>query len=713
MKDTFISAKLVGTSTIRLLLLGPLNKEAGHPFLLITDGIKIETLRVEKTTPLSGGWAYDLKSYNDIILGHQYDLVIEGFGRYPLDVGEAINFPDFDREFYYEGSDLGARHTKEATTFKLWAPLASRVMLEIKTTGTITHHLMKRVSHGVYELTLPGDLSGAVYSYLVTNNGPTVSVTDPYSFGTTPNGEQSVVIDFEEANIPLNEGKLPKFARYTDAIIYETSVRDLTMDPLLPFTHKGRFLSFVESGVKTNQSHPAGFDHLLALGVTHVQLLPIYDFQTVDERDPGRFYNWGYDPMHYFVPEGSFASDLDDPYSRIRDLKKLVAACHDKGLRVVMDVVYNHVYHAHLSVFEKTMPGYYFRRRKDGRLSNGSFCGNDVATERPMVRKLLVEASLHWVKTYGIDGFRFDLMSNIDQTTIRQIQDEVRRLKPDFMLYGEGWNMPTELPENLRSSMLNSGRLPEFAFFNDAFRDTVKGPTMDDRLKERGYLLGASSFRLGFKYAFAGSCLDLVFPARFSSAKQSINYVECHDNGTLFDKMLVSNAQESITVRLKRLRLINAVTMLSFGIPFFHMGQEVGLTKGGDLNSFKSGDKVNRFDYRILDERHDLAAHFADVAKVRKMFPFLRTERPEQIEKLIQFEDLGESGLIVHYVDKKAIAPYKQFLIMINPSLEDLYYEHDDYMTLAFSDKGYVYPRGVQMKQIMIEALSLLVFVRE
>ncbi len=594
MKDSFLTCKLTGPATIKALLLGPLAKEERIPFLLITDNVRIETLRIEKTTPLSGGWSYELRSYNELELGHQYDIVLEGFFRVPLDVTSALDFPGFDKAYTYKGDDLGARHQSDQTSFALWAPLAHSVVLEIGHLDAIKLLVMKRSPEGVFRLKVPGDQGGVAYRYQVTNNGLTIAVTDPYAFGSTANGEKSVVVDFTKFDNDLHDKMLPSFTQYTDAIIYEASVRDMTSDPLTSIKHTGRFLGMIERGLTTPKGLPIGFDYIVSSGITHLQLLPIYDFQTVDETDPARFYNWGYDPQQYFVPEGSFASDLDDPYSRIRDLKALVSAYHQAGIRIVMDVVYNHVYHAHLSVFEKVVPNYYFRRKRDGRLSNGSFCGNDVATERVMVRKLIVDAAMHWITTYGIDGFRFDLMSNIDMTTAKLIETKARQLKPDFMLYGEGWNMPTELPEAERSSMDNSDRLPNFAFFNDSYRDITKGATMDDKLKERGYLLGAFSYRLGFKFAWVGSCLDLVFPAKFRHADQSINYVECHDNGTLFDKIAAANGAETLSTRLKRLKLLNASTMLALGIPFFHMGQEIGLSKNGDLNSYKSGDKVNR-----------------------------------------------------------------------------------------------------------------------
>jgi len=710
MKDSYLSCRLTAPQQIKAVLHSPLAKDEKTAFLLITDDVKIETLRTEKITPMTGGWSFDLFSYSVLELGHKYDIILEGFGRTPLVVTNALYFHDFEAKYTYEGDDLGAYYTPTRTRFTLWAPLASQVMLRLET-NPVTIILMTRQDKGIYRHDLAGDFDGMRYVYLVTNNGITVSVTDPYAFGSTQNGGQSVVVNFSKLDIHLYEETLPDLPSYTDAIIYETSVRDITSDPLTSVKYKGRFLGMIEEGVTSEKGHPVGFDYIVKSGITHVQLLPIYDFQTVDERDPSRFYNWGYDPQQYFVPEGSFASDLTDPYSRLIDLRKLVSAYHSRGIRIIMDVVFNHVYHAHLSVFEKVVPDYFFRRRRDGKLSNGSFCGNDVASERPMVRKLIVDACIYWVKTFGIDGYRFDLMSNIDMMTMRILESKLRAIKPAIMLYGEGWNMPTELPEGQRSSLDNSDKLPPFAFFNDSFREIVKGGTMDDKLKERGYLLGANSFRLGFKYAYVGSCLDLIFPAKFEKANQSINYVECHDNGTLYDKLAISNAGETQVQRLKRIKLLNAVTMLAYGIPFFHMGQEIGLSKQGDLNSYKSGDKVNKYDYRVLDERYSMYTYFSDLAKVRRTFRALRCHEPAVIEAMIRFQDVGDGGLLIDYSDQGLLAPYRNLIIMINPTLEDQYFTLSEYMTLAFSDKGWVYDRDVRMKDVMIEALSLLVFV--
>jgi pullulanase len=453
-----------------------------------------------------------------------------------------------------------------------------------------------------------------------------------------------------------------------------------------------------------------GVDYIRSLGVTHVQLMPIYDFATINEFDPKSTYNWGYDPVQYFVPEGSYASELSDPYSRIVDLKALVRSFHQAGIRVNMDVVFNHVYQYEYSNFEKVVPNYYFRRTRDGRISNGSGCSNDVATERPMIRKMIVDACVYWLEEYGIDGYRFDLMGLMDIETMKQIEEEVRAIKPNFMLYGEGWNMMTVLPHEQKAMMDNAFSLPNYGFFNDSFREIVKGGSFEDKLREPGYILGAGHYRLGFKFAYVGSCINLIFPAKFLTAKQSINYVECHDNGTLFDKIAISNGHEDERTRLKRVMLANAAVMLSFGIPFFHRGQEIGLTKYGDSNSYRSGDKINKFDYSILDERAEMATFFKALTDLRKDCPFLRLEQRKDIEKMIEFEDLDHDAISIEYVDTEHLAPYQKFKVIINPSTETLFYALEDYQKIIFNTAGYAQAKmDTYVKNVMVAPVSLLI----
>jgi pullulanase len=704
----YLSAKLVAPQLIFITLKSYSPFDTPKDFLLRIQDEEVQTLKLEKFNHSHGIFEWTVKPHQPIVLGMKYEIIIEGLGSVMLDVTNAQYFDTFDHMYTYEGDDLGATFATKQTRFNVWAPLASSVQLIIQHQGRMMTYPMQRDLQGVYRCVLEGNYEKALYRYEVTNSGIARVAVDPYAKGSTQNGEWSVVINFHAFPASPWLLKSPTLKQYTDAIIYETSVRDLTSDRLTNIVHKGRFLGLTESQATTSQGRPLGLDHLIKLGITHVQLLPIYDFKTVDEKDPHRFYNWGYDPAQYFVPEGSFASELEDPYSRIRDLKVLAATLHEHHIGVIMDVVFNHVYQFHLSNFEKVVPEYYFRRTHDYKMSNGSFCGNDVASDRPMVRKLIIDAALHWVKTYGIDGFRFDLMGIHDIETMQILQRTIQAIHPQFMFYGEGWNMPTALAENKRATMNNASQLPSFAFFNDAFRDTLKGATSSDRLNDQGFLNGSDAHRLGFKYVFSGSVLDLVFPARFTHAGQSINYVECHDNSTLFDKLSVANPDDTLEEKLKRIQLINAVVMVSFGIPLYHMGQEVGLTKHGDHNSYQSGDHINKMDVRYLDERAWMVDYFAALTQLRKRHEVFRLTNPKAIEAALTFEDLPLGAI---RIDLKQTQHQPTLVIIINPSKQPLDVTFESPLQLYFTERGFLPTPLVQFKSTMIPPLSQYIFL--
>ncbi len=709
MNQAMISAKLFAPDLIKALIYTKTAKEDNPEFVLIIDHKERHLLPVKKIAFQFGTNIYDLQLPFPLTLGRDYQLVTTHYGKVSLDVSLATTFPNFDEEFFYEGDDLGAVYTKNKTTFTLWAPLASQVYLKLNDKKKVSYHPMEREEKGIYRLSIAADLDGVSYLYVITNNGITSEVPDPYAKATLNNMKASVVYNPNKVKISLNASKLPPFKQMTDAIIYETSIRDMTSDKTTDIVHKGLYLGMIEKGRTSRCGHPAGFDYIARLGITHLQLMPVLDFVTLDEDQPFASYNWGYDPGQYFVPEGAYASDLDDPYSRIRDFKKLVAAYHRIGIRITLDVVYNHVYDAHFSILEQVVPNYYFRLTPSGKKAEGTGCGNEVASERPMVRKLIVDSVIYWVEEYGIDGFRFDLMGVMDLVTMQQIEAALRKRKPEILLYGEGWNMGM-LPEAEKASHDNADKLPTYAFFNDSFRDIVKGPTADQDLSKRGYLLGNPDYRLGFKFAYLGSALDLIFPRRFASPRQSINYVECHDNATLIDKLQIANSLESESMHLKRLKLNNAVTMLAFGIPFFHRGQEIGVSKFGDTNSYRSGDRVNQFAYVLLENRSEMVDYFISLTKLRKDCPFLREDDPDIIEKMIEYEDLPEGGLLIDYVNLPQKCLYRTFKVFINIANKTIFYELPDYEKVIFNNAGYVEAKGVTYnKNLMIPPLSLII----
>ena len=676
MKDTYVNAKLISPDLLRLVVFSSLPYEKLEP-VLWKDGVSMGKPTVAKTSTLSSIAIVDLRLNEKLELGHSYCLVMPQYGSVPVDVTEATTFPGFDEDFHYRGNDLGYTYSKKGTDFAVWAPLASKVVLSYRKKEDDDWQIanMIRCDHGVYKCRVSGDCHLYQYHFHVTNSEVTVRVTDPYAKGSTLNGENSVVIDFERIKGHSNRVALPILNSPCDAIIYEGHVRDLTIDPHTNIRNKGRFKGLIEEGRVTEAGHPAGFDYIKSLGITHLQLLPIYDYKTVDEANPSSGYNWGYDPAQYFVPEGSYASNLEDPLSRILDCKEMVSKFHEAGIRIVMDVVYNHVYEYQNSVFEKVVPNYYFRRRVNGKLASTSGCGNDFATERPMVRKLVVDACRHWIETYHIDGFRFDLMGIMDVETLNQIKTMARSLDPSFILYGEGWNMGGEVSVPL-GHMGNASMLPDFGFFNDFYRETLKNYACED--------FGAKN---AFKNAIAGSCIDFILPPKFGSATQTINYVECHDNATFYDFLSMRRRDYSTQTKLDIIKGVNAAILFSFGIPFFHAGQEIGMSKWEEDNTYNKGDGYNKFSYRLLDERYDMAETFRKMVAIRKKSPYLRIYDPRLI---LQSIDLSEINDTIHlqFLEKNLIAPESEVHVFFNASGRDETYWAPNPLEKVFDSSG-------------------------
>lgn len=657
MKDTYCSAKLLSGDTIRIVIFSSFPTIKLEPVLFV-DGVKGRSLTFIKQTSLPSILIADFRSEEPLILGRSYFVTMPQYGMIPLDVSDAMTFPRFDEDYLYEGDDLGCTYAKTQTRFVLWAPLASKVSLCLRQDPEHPFEVipMVRSPKGVYRATVKGDVEGYEYVYWVVNNEVGSECTDPYAKGSTLNSRCSVVVDFSKLQVDFKRECLPVLSSPSEAIIYETHVRDFTIDSHSDIVHKGKFLGLIERGRKTEKGHPAGFDHLLSLGITHLQLLPIYDYATVDEEHPDTKYNWGYDPAQYFVPEGSYASDLHDPLSRIKDLQELVKTCHENGIRVVMDVVYNHVYEQHYSLLERVVPNYYFRHRHNGTLTNCSGCGDDLATERPMVRKFVLDCCKWWQKTYGIDGFRFDLMGIIDGETLLRIEQEVKAVDPSFLLYGEGWNMGSEVPSGFLGTMGNYAKLPNFGFFNDFYRE-----------KAKNYASGNLTVTQEFKNAYLGSCTDFLGPKRFLTANQSLNYAECHDDATLFDFLAHRRSDLSKEEILKIVVNVNTTILLSFGIPFIHMGQEIGQDKKGEHNTYNKGDEYNKLRYDLLDERYEMVEDLKKAIVFRKSNRFLYTYAPELLDEFLAvYEDQGM--VEVTFTSDNFTAPKKGLIFYINPT---------------------------------------------
>ena len=570
-------------------------------------------------------------NYSKEVLGKPFYIMCEG-KRVTINVLEAINFDKFDFHYYYDSNDLGATYNSSYTKFVLWAPLASSVILRIKG----NEYNLKRTEHGVFRTVVDGDLDGELYDYKLIINDKEVISTDPYAKSTNTNSQKSAVINLEKLDMDMYDERLPIMKSYCEAIIYEASVRDMTISESTNIVNKGKFLGLIEKGTVSKANNPAGIDYIRDLGMTHIQLLPVLDFASVDDTKKEQ-YNWGYDPLNFFALEGSYSTNPEDPYSRMKEFKRLVSVCHRIGIRVNLDVVYNHVFKTDIFPANRITPNYFFRF-ENGKYANHSGCGNDFASERPMARKMILDSLRFLTETYDIDGFRFDLMGLIDLETIVQAEKMLHSIKNDLMIYGEGWNMgPISKFTKEFANMDNFHKLPRVAFFNDRYRNILKGIGDKSELNESGFLMGNPNFMEGFKFIYKCGTEKGIYPILFDNYAQSLNYVECHDNSTLGDVILDTLTNEDDL--FKYVKLFNKVLLLSPGIAFIHMGQEFGQTKFGQSNTYNLGDYYNAFDYDEMDLRGDVITSFKNYVKIRKSIPLFKEENPVLINPNISFDN--------------------------------------------------------------------------
>lgn len=565
----------------------------------------------------------------------------------------AYSSEEFEAMYTYTGDDLGSCWQPDHTFFRVWAPTAQAVsVLMYRSDRPGTYDLicslpMKADVNGTWVVTCEGDCSGIYYTYRVTIDGVSSEACDPYGRSTGVNGKRSMVVNLQATNPPGWENDCsPAFSgSYTDYVIYELHLRDISASASSGILAKGKYLGLAQTGSKTKSGFPTGLDHIRELGVTHVHLLPVFDFGSVDEADPKRHpYNWGYDPVNFNVPDGSYATDPYDGNVRIREFKQLVQALHRSGLGVIMDVVYNHVHRAFEFSMNRLTPLYFSRQNEAGKLSNGSFCGNDTASERSMVRKFIVDSINYWADEYHIDGFRFDLVGLLDVATIQQIIQTVRRKHPHVMFYGEGWYMDTQVTKKdvPLAVQANAWMLPDFAFFNDTIRDTLCGSVFD--CKVLGFATGAWVSRDALQNCFLGGPGWAVQPT------QVVNYVSCHDNFTLHDRIAEALPHADEQEIAARCRLAGAFNLLSIGIPFFQAGEEMLRSKTDSAgkrisNSYRSSDRVNAIRWNSLKDSQvfDTVQYYKGLIALRKAHALLRINSAEKAAQSIHMmQDIAE-----------------------------------------------------------------------
>ncbi len=600
-------------------------------------------LEIISTELIGNERKYVTKFDGYILLNHMYHIFDDNNESSELFTGKIVRTELFDDIYYYENSDLGSSYRRDRTKFKIWTPVAKYMKLElVDKKGNKEIVPMEYDNQGVWYIRLRGDYEGYKYRYISYVNGQEHTLVDPYGISSNANAEYSYVID--PAKLYKQRQQRPKFSGVpNDAVIYEAHVRDFTISDSVNASYPGLFKSFTEQGLTTKQGNKAGLDYMLSLGITHVQLMPIYDFGGVDETNPTKLYNWGYNPEQYNVPEGWFSTNPEDPYARLNELKELIDNLHKNNLRVVMDVVYNHVFDSKWFAFEKIIPGYGYRFDSHGLMTDSSGCGNDIASERKMVRKFIIDSVMYWAKEYKVDGFRFDLMGLLDIKTMNTLRQKLDRFRKDMIVYGEGWRMPTEIGYERSAHMYNKHLLFNIGHFNDKTRELIKGATFDS--KQKGYALGSNARLDDIKNIILGSANN-KFLFRYPS--QSINYIECHDNNTFFDKSVEALGKGVKEDEIKkRQRLATAMVILSQGVPFIHCGQEFYRTKQGVENSYKSPDKINQVDWDLVDENMRDIEVIRELIRIRKKYDLFRLTAPSKIRDYVELHTL-ESGTIIY-----------------------------------------------------------------
>jgi pullulanase len=646
---------------------------SGNEGFTVSDGLTVSSVTGLNGTSTSATKLV-LNLSSDITLGKIYTVTNAKFGSVQTKAGQIMNSAGFNDRYTYTGEDLGNTYSSDHTNFRVWAPTATAVSLVTYATatapassGSITP--MTQDVKGTWVASKKGDLNGSIYTYRVTVGGVEEEAVDPYVRAATVNGLRGVVVNLAQSDPKVWTKTKPAFSgKSTDALIYELHVRDLSMDASsnIPAAHKGKFLALADTKTTNASGGKTGVNAIKDLGVTHVELLPIFDYASVDENNPT--FNWGYDPQNYNVPEGSYATDPTNPKLRITELKTAIQSLHDQKLRVMMDVVYNHVFSVPNFSEEKIVPGYFFRSNPDGSLANGSGVGNDLASERPMARKLIIDSVKYWADQYHLDGFRFDLMGLLDIETMKQIRKELNKIDPTILIIGEGWDMGT-LDASLRANQKNIGSLAGIAAFNDQLRDGVKGSVFN--AGETGYATGTLSQIGNTKVGIIGNIFfsrDVLGAWITADPTQSVNYVESHDNLTLVDKITASVPGASPAKIATLDRLSASIPLLAQGVPFIQAGQEFLRSKKGDANSYKSDDSVNSLKWNLRTENASTVDYYKGLIALRAAHPAFRMSTTAAVQKNFRFLPAPQS-VVTYVINAAALKDsWKSIFVAHNPN---------------------------------------------
>lgn len=584
----------------------------------------------------------------------------------------------------YAGEDLELVADNAEARFRLWSPQAEAVKVLIYSTDRNSSPIdsidLTKSDNGTWNGYIAKNLMGKFYTFRVKHDGKWLKETPGvWAKAVGTNGERAAIIDFAATNpAGWEQDRGPALKSINDAVLYEMHHRDFSMHPSSGIVNKGKFLALTEEGTRSLLGDKTGIDHLKELGVTHVHILPSYDYNSVDETQlPTNQYNWGYDPFNYNAPEGSYSTNPADPTARVKEMKEMVKALHDAGIGVVMDVVYNHTSLNDDSNFSLTAPGYYYRHRPDGSYSDASGCGNETASERQQMRNFIVNSVKYWAKEYHIDGFRFDLMAIHDTETMNEVTKALKEINPSIFVYGEGWTAgDSPLPVERRALKENVSKMPDVAVFSDDIRDAVKGHYSN--ALDRGFATGKpgleETVKIGIVAATDHPQVDFAkgnnskFPYA-SAPTQIINYVSCHDDLTLTDKLHKSLEGESEADMLRAAKLAQTIVFTSQGTPFMFAGEEVFRDKKGVHNSYKSPDSINAIDWANKQKYADQFKYYQQLIKLRKAHPAFRMTTAADVAKHLVFDNVKEPGLISYSLKDNANGDtWKEIKVVFNGS---------------------------------------------
>ena len=649
-------------------------------------------------------------------LTKNYRISIEGYGAKTVIPTTIFDTDYFAANYHYDGDDLGAIINGSGTTFKVWAPTASKVVLNLFTAGNGVDAYksvdMVRGEKGVWAHTEECG-HGTYYTYTVTTAVGTQEAVDPYAKSAGVNGKRGMVVDLSRTN-PTGWGNAAlssPISSYSEAIIWEVHVRDFS-NKISSSNYKGKYLAFTETGLVNEHGKSVGVDYLKELGITHVHLLPVYDYASVDETKPDTQFNWGYDPENYNVPEGSYSTDPYNGEVRIKEYKEMVKSLHDAGIGVIMDMVYNHTYDANSSL-NKIVPYYYYRYTNTGVNSSASGCGNDTASERYMFGKFMVDSTSYWVKEYKLDGLRFDLMGLHDLETMQEIESAVHTINPNAIIYGEGWTMGATIDGSAQANQANISKITptgnaigSIAVFNDAIRDGLKGSVFEKTSK--GYINGSSKATLS-KVLFGikgGVGVGIGWSVENSMV---INYMSAHDNNTLWDKLLLSNPNYSDEMRNDMNNLGAAILMISKGTPFWQAGEEMLRTKGGDENSYKSSDAVNNIDWSMLAEgtiQYETMLYYKGLIEMRKAYPIFTDP-----SSTVTSEQIGDKGSVAVTIED---GNGGKVLVIINPTETNFTYTlSGEWNLIADSKRASSSVLARERGEISVDYIGIRVYIND